>query len=262
MTLVEMLRARFAPQDAEPVILSEVAETMYALALLKVAKEARDIVARLVTTQLETIASSSAWSEMLEVVMNRATTTMGVTIHPLPIAAEWSSAAVDVADRRWMETVRRAFGVDIDAFMNPGEISSIRNAYVNSNVKLIRSIPAKHLESVEQIITNGVARMQGNAAVAKKTAINQMAREIQAVYGVTKKRAKLIATDQTIKLTSAIEEKRQRDAGVTRYTWRTMNDSRVRPAHKVKEGKVYQWSSSGEKPGQAINCRCHAQPKF
>jgi SPP1 gp7 family putative phage head morphogenesis protein len=100
--------------------------------------------------------------------------------------------------------------------------------------------------------------------VAKKTAINRMAREIQALYPVSKKRAKLIATDQTIKLTAAVEEKRQRDAGVTSYTWETMRDIKVRKRHRERQGKVYSWTSppSGGHPGSEINCRCHAKPKF
>ena len=79
----------------------------------------------------------------------------------------------------------------------------------------------------------------------------------------TKKRAKLIARDQTQKVNAAVTQGRQSNLGVTEYIWRTSSDERVRESHKSKNGKRFRWDSppadTGH-PGQDIQCRCVAEP--
>ena len=63
----------------------------------------------------------------------------------------------------------------------------------------------------------------------------------------------------------------QEDAGVSSYTWLSMNDSHVRPAHAALDGETADWddpplkaseSDNGEDdhPGQDFGCRCIASP--
>lgn len=96
---------------------------------------------------------------------------------------------------------------------------------------------------------------------------------------VSLSRARLIATDQTLKLSSALTQARQRAAGVTSYRWSTSQDERVRgdpaglypnadPSHWALEGQEFDWSDPPDAatdggpahPGEAINCRCVAIP--
>ena len=44
--------------------------------------------------------------------------------------------------------------------------------------------------------------------------------------------------------------------------WRTVGDSRVRTAHRAREGQIFAWDKppSDGHPGQPINCRCYAEP--
>ena len=45
------------------------------------------------------------------------------------------------------------------------------------------------------------------------------------------------------------------------YTWRTVQDSKVRSSHADREGKVFSWTDppDGGHPGEAYNCRCWAE---
>ena len=46
------------------------------------------------------------------------------------------------------------------------------------------------------------------------------------------------------------------------YVWRTQQDSKVRGAHRIHDGRSFSWSSpppTGH-PGQDFNCRCQAIP--
>ncbi len=48
------------------------------------------------------------------------------------------------------------------------------------------------------------------------------------------------------------------------YAWRTVRDDHVRPAHAVREGRLFRWSEnlpSGH-PGEDHNCRCWAEPLY
>jgi uncharacterized protein with gpF-like domain len=110
---------------------------------------------------------------------------------------------------------------------------------------------------------------------------------------VSKNRAKLIARDQTSKLTGLVNQTRQQSIGIEAYIWRTVKDQRVvgNPGgkypegnkahgdHHMMEGVWCKWddptvfSRDGGKtwikrpaqapkssPGQDIQCRCHAEP--
>ena len=90
-------------------------------------------------------------------------------------------------------------------------------------------------------------------------------------------RARLIAEDQTGKLLSIVNEKRSRACGLSTYTWSTARDERVRPTHKVAEGKIGTYEDSAvwideatgkpyprggqgddSSPGIPVRCRCTA----
>ena len=59
-----------------------------------------------------------------------------------------------------------------------------------------------------------------------------------------------------------INEIRQRQLGVTHYVWRSRDDGRVRHSHAEHDDRVFGWDNppEGGHPGQAYNCRCHAEP--
>lgn len=59
-----------------------------------------------------------------------------------------------------------------------------------------------------------------------------------------------------------INELRQRELGVERYTWRAQNDERVRDTHADRNGQDFGWDDPpvGGHPGQDYNCRCLAVP--
>jgi len=78
----------------------------------------------------------------------------------------------------------------------------------------------------------------------------------------TDKHATLVAQDQIGKLNAQLNQARQEEAGITRFTWITMGDDRVRPEHEALHGKVFAWEDGapGEGlPGEAVRCRCVAE---
>ena len=87
----------------------------------------------------------------------------------------------------------------------------------------------------------------------------------------TKKRAALIARDQTSKATTAINQARMQGLGVKKFKWlHSYGGKEPRPLHKdVLNGKIFSLDNppviderTGERglPGVLINCRCRLSP--
>lgn len=106
--------------------------------------------------------------------------------------------------------------------------------------------------------------MTGNAnAINKAVRFHSMTQEIQKRFGMTSRRAKLIARDQTSKLNASLTKLRQQELGVEEYIWQTAGDERVRASHKAHDGKKFRWDHLPKEtgnPGNDINCRCVAIP--
>lgn len=86
-------------------------------------------------------------------------------------------------------------------------------------------------------------------------------------YGVSQRKAKFLARQETSLLLSKFRETRYRDCGSSRYKWSTSHDERVRHDHKELNGKIYDWSlppitnrRTGQRnnPGEDFGCRCVA----
>ena len=99
----------------------------------------------------------------------------------------------------------------------------------------------------------------------------RIVREIQQTYHINRRRAELIARDQTAKLNGQIQRAQQMDAGITESIWYSCRDSRVRESHKKLDGKKFSWreapvvdAKTGRRchPGQDYQCRCIGRPVF
>ena len=145
---------------------------------------------------------------------------------------------------------RKAVGVDLIKSVSP-EVARATKKAARENSKLIKSIPKRYLAAVNRKVLQ---------AVESGTRWETLAKDLEETYGTTKARARLIATDQVGKYYGKLNQFRQQEIGVKRYTWRTSGDSRVRPVHVKRNGKKYNWSQppEGGHPGQDIACRCDA----
>ncbi len=94
---------------------------------------------------------------------------------------------------------------------------------------------------------------------------------IQKSYGVSQRKAKFLARQETGILMAKFKETRYRDAGSEEYTWRCVHGSPlhpVRPFHKKLDGTRQKWSSppiidkngNRKHPGEDYGCRCSARP--
>jgi SPP1 gp7 family putative phage head morphogenesis protein len=134
------------------------------------------------------------------------------------------------------------------------EANEVMQATIGEQVGLIKSIASQHLAEVDGLVMRSVAQ-GGNLA--------ELSKELQKRYGVTRRRAELIARDQNNKATSTITIVRQSQLGIKQAKWLHSHAGKhPRPEHVAANGKIYdvdkgmflegKWTY----PGREINCRC------
>jgi SPP1 gp7 family putative phage head morphogenesis protein len=141
----------------------------------------------------------------------------------------------------------------VDLFVSEPWLLDQLKLFSAQNAQLITSLPDQELERVAGYIERGLQ---------DGTSIREIEKDIQKSFGITRRRAKLIARDQTTKLNASLTKLRQQEVGVTEYVWQTSGDERVRPAHRANDGKTFRWDkppATGH-PGSDVNCRCVALP--
>lgn len=166
----------------------------------------------------------------------------------------------------FISTFDNSVGVDLTTVLQSENLTRIIDLHVKENVRLIKSIPREYFARVEEVVLNGVTNGLSTNTISKQLFTKSQNAKFNGVLGITKRRAKLIARDQTAKLNGQINESRQKDLGITDYVWRSSEDARVRTLHRQLNGKTFSWKDPSKRPpdgldpGQPINCRCIAQP--
>jgi SPP1 gp7 family putative phage head morphogenesis protein len=174
------------------------------------------------------------------------------------LGPEFTKKAGRHTDQAFAERLKKA-GFTV-RFRMSREVNDVTQASVAENVQLIRSIAEQHLGQVEGLVMRSVQEGRN---------LGELSRELQARYGVTRRRAALIARDQNNKATGAIARARQIELGITQARWvHSTAGKEPRPSHVKMDGKIFDvakgmWDEDEGKwiqPGQLINCRCVSRP--
>lgn len=164
----------------------------------------------------------------------------------------FATSALNRADGALADILKRA-GFTVE-FKLTRRANDVFQATIGEQVGLIKSIASEHLADVQGAVMRSV---QAGRDLASLT------RDIEARYGLSKRRAALIARDQNNKATATITRARQTELGITKALWVHSSGGRVpRASHVAASGKAYDIAKGmkidGEwiLPGQLINCRC------
>lgn len=162
------------------------------------------------------------------------------------------------------DNTRRNGSFAINLYGGDTELQEYLKAAAYQNSRLIQSIPSQYLEQVQNIVMTNMRNGMRPSYIEQ-----QLVKQ----FGVTERRAKLIARDQHSKIQGDMTRIRQTNSGIEYFRWVTAHDERVRHSHvevskrDVGYGEgVFKWSDlpvvDGVPtfPGQPINCRCVARP--
>lgn len=175
-----------------------------------------------------------------------------------PALAEWFARSNRKRTDASLRAILKKGGFSVEFRMTPAA-RDILQATVNANVGLIKSIPSEYLTQVEGMVMRSVQTGRD---------LGQLTKDLERQYGVTRRRAALIARDQNNKATSAIQKARQVELGITEAIWmHSGGGKKPRPTHVKNDGERYDvtkgWYDPAVRkriwPGELINCRCVAR---
>lgn len=140
--------------------------------------------------------------------------------------------------------------------------NDVLQSIVAENVSLIKSIPAQYFTQIEGMVMRSVQAGRD---------LETLTKDLQKQFGVTKRRATLIARDQNNKATASIQRAKHLESGITKGIWMHSGGGKEpRPTHvaagkaKVQFDLAEGWFDPHERrfilPGELINCRCVFKP--
>lgn len=131
-------------------------------------------------------------------------------------------------------------------------------AMYERNLNLIKTMPSDIIANYESVFLNNVNNFDREA----------LYKHFKNISGISARRAKTIARDQTQKAVTSYQMARAEALGFEYYVWRTSQDERVstgKGGHKVLNGRIYKYNeptavidSYGNVGhcSQRVNCRC------
>lgn len=175
------------------------------------------------------------------------------------LARDYARATSDHQREQLRRQTKESLTIDIAA--NDVAVPRMMDKFVKRNVERITSLGNDSLDDLERLVVDAVKSGRRADAVAK---------DIEERYGVTERKARLIARNEIGTLNAQVTAARQKELGVTRFTWRTVSDERVREKHAAVDGQVFYYDDPPPVgvyddpvlPGEDINCRCYAEPVF
>lgn len=152
-------------------------------------------------------------------------------------------------------------GLSLKTSTIPKGLEEVSKASIYENVQLIKSIANEYLDDVWGSVMRSITTGSGLADLIP--ALSNYA-------GITERRAKNIALDQTRKAYNSINKQRLLSIGVKKFKWLHSGGSQYpRKDHIEMNGNIYSFDDlpiidkrTGERgiPGQAVNCRCRMNP--
>lgn len=211
-------------------------------------------------------------ADLVERSINEATFAYGLQAREM--VGTWSVSMDTETRHKFQAALGKTLGVDLTAVLDTPEISDALAIGVWQATNLIKTVPQEYFGEISKAVADN---FHGKPLPNGRS----LMQHISFVSGVSKKRARTIARDQTFKLTGNLNMVRQTSIGVEEYIWRTVKDNRVagKPGgqnppvpnmasskfhgnHYERNGKKFRWDSPPPDghPGQAILCRCWAEP--
>lgn len=140
--------------------------------------------------------------------------------------------------------MQTATAIDLATLIGPQDVRETLETVIARNVALVRSVSDQTRERIADAVFRGLQA---------RTPPRTVAREIAEAVAMGRKRALRIAADQNVKLGSALNEERRRQAGIDSFTWVHSGKMHSRPEHVARDGKLY--SENAERVGQEYEGR-------
>lgn len=178
-----------------------------------------------------------------------------------PKLADWFRRAAQNRSDAALRKILREAGMTVRFQMTAG-MRDVVDAVVQENVGLIKSIATQYHADVQGLVMRSITAGRDLSGLSK---------ELQARYGVTQRRAELIARDQNQKATASLRRVREVGLGLEEGIWLHSHAGKTpRRTHLANHGKKFDlkagWYDPDPKvrrrilPGELVSCRCSWRP--
>lgn len=157
--------------------------------------------------------------------------------------------------REFVREIDSKFGINITEHMSEDRVRATLVRATKDNVNLIVNLPKEYYNQINRVVFEGLTSGNDFGSIRK---------QLESLDGINRRRAKLIAVDQTGKLIGGLNQVRQENEGIVRYQWSASLDARTRKRHVENDGEVFDWSDKTPgkaygPPGEEVRCRCVAR---
>jgi uncharacterized protein with gpF-like domain len=171
-----------------------------------------------------------------------------------PKLARWFTQRVSQRSQLALKNILKDGGISVDFVMTPA-MRDVMHATMAEQVSLIKSIGSEYHTEISGMVMRSVSEGRDLASLTK---------ELRARYGITERRANLIALSQNNLATSNFVRVRQVELGLKAKWLHSAGGKRPRPSHVANNGKLYDpaigWLDPDVNkriwPGTLISCRC------
>ncbi len=167
---------------------------------------------------------------------------------------------IDKLDKQFGSTTKVITGSDIAIPLNERYKEALKVAYTDNLDLYIQDWHDEQILHLRKKVAKNVT--EGFRA-------EKMVEDIQQQQGVSYRKAKFLARQETSLMVSKYRQIRYQDIGLNKYQWSTSHDGRVRHDHRELQGKIFSYDNppvtdrhtmARNNPGEDYNCRCVAIP--
>lgn len=157
----------------------------------------------------------------------------------------WAQRVEAFQRGRWRGAVLSATGVDIGTLIGPSDMRVPMSAAIEANVALVSSVSNQTRDRIAQEVFAGLRERKPAREVAKA---------LREKVDMGRRRSLNVASDQLVKLSSALNDERRREAGLSTWEWISSHKAHFRPEHAARDGKRYDddAKSGANKPPQDL----------
>lgn len=147
-----------------------------------------------------------------------------------PELQNWAMQTESWHRGKWSRSVLAGTSVDIATIIGPADAQEPIQTFMARQTALIRNVSDTTRGKISDIVFAGLQQ---------RVPARDVGREISTILDSSRQRANRIAADQAVKLASALDAQRQREAGLDVWQWNHSGKLHFRPAHKARNGNWY-----------------------
>lgn len=144
------------------------------------------------------------------------------------------------------------YATNVDLTSSLGSAGDTVDDFLQRNTALVRNVSDQARGRIADIVFRGLQ---------ERRPIRDVGKEINEALGLGRARSLRIASDQTAKLSAALDMQRQLELGFDAFVWAHSGKLHYRPEHKARDGSVFSWTSEvaiTDPPGRLPFCGCKA----